>query len=63
MALTRENGRWVFRYRDGTVVVSWTRPPRATPALKLIDSRIFPPHGGEGFTLDACVTALFHTAA
>ncbi|MDX5317840.1 MAG: HNH endonuclease, partial [Actinomycetes bacterium] len=64
MSLTREAGRWVFRHRDGTVVCELDPPTPGDLAWKLVtDSRIFPPHGGEGFTLDACVTALFHTAA
>jgi hypothetical protein len=64
MSITRETGRWVFRHRDGTVVCELDPPTPGELAWKLVtDARIFPPHGGEGFTLDACVTALFHTAA
>ncbi len=64
MSITRQAGRWVFPHRDGTVVRELDPPTPGDLARKLItDSRIVTPHGGEGFTLDACVTALFHTAA
>ena len=64
MGITREAGRWVFRHRNGTVVCELDPPTQGELAWTLItDARIFPPHGGEGFTLDACVAALFHAAA
>lgn len=64
MSLTRQAGRWVFRHRDGSEVCRLTPPTPGELAWKLLtDSRIFPPHAGEGFTLDACVTALFNMAA
>lgn len=64
MGITREEGTWVFRYRDGSPVVELDPPTPGDLAWKLLnDSRIFPPHGGEGFTLEACVGALFHAAA
>ncbi|NCC94437.1 MAG: hypothetical protein EOM10_14345, partial [Opitutae bacterium] len=63
LGITRAAGRWVFRHRDGTVVCELDPPTPGDLAWKLVtDSRIFPPHGGEGFTLDACVAALFHAA-
>lgn len=64
MSLTRQAGRWVFRYRDGSPVAELHPPTSGVLAWTLVtDSRIFPPHGGEGFTLQACVAALFHAAA
>lgn len=64
MSITWEAGRWIFRYRDGSPVWELDPPTPGELAWKLVtDSRIFPPHGGEGFTLEACVGALFHAAA
>ncbi|MGM0386513.1 MAG: DUF222 domain-containing protein [Actinomycetota bacterium] len=64
MSITREAGRWVFRHRDGSAVCELDPPTPGELAWKLLhDSRIFPTHGGEGFTLEACVGALFNAAA
>lgn len=64
MSVTRAEGQWVFRHPDGTSVCPLNPPTFSQLAWKLVsDSRIFPPHAGEGFALDACVAALFNIAA
>nr|NLD40756.1 DUF222 domain-containing protein [Actinomycetales bacterium] len=64
MQVVREGARWRFRYRDGAEVCELRPPARTELALKLLDdARLFPPRGGEGFSLEECVGALFGMAA
>lgn len=64
LGITRERGRWVFRYADGQEVCELRPPSPGRLAWHLLqDARIFPPHGGEGFSLEACVGAVFAMAA
>ncbi len=60
MTLTRENGRWVFPPTDQRSKLDPPHPGRPRLETHHRFESVFPPHGRRGFTLDACVTALFH---